>query len=175
MSEHLRNSVDLPSVCKKVSSELRRFARRRRYETIRSSLQRRIGGWSERLFARHHITYADPWADRRLIEYVMAIPQHQVFQRGQNKSIARRAMRGLMPDAALTRLQKVSPTPLYEHALKDEKSSARIRTYLTEESRFLNTDELEIHYKKRFEGREGEDFRFWLALCLNMWVQQHNL
>ena len=178
MSEHLRNSVDLPSVHKKVPSELRRFARRRRYETVRSSLQRRIGDWSERLFARHHITYADPWADRRLIEYVMAIPQHQVFQRGQNKSIARRAMRGLMPNQARTNLRRVSTTPLYERALKnapEDETSGWSCAYLRQENSFLDVNPLVAHYEDRIEGESEEDFRFWLALCLNMWLHHHSL
>ncbi len=174
MSEHLRNSVDLPSVHRKVPLGIRRFAWRRRYETIRSSFQRRIGAWSERLFARHHITYADPWADRRLIEYVMAIPQYQIFRRGKNKSIAREAMRDLVPEEVRSNLQKVSPKPLYENALEDE-SSNQVCSYISCSDEYSDAEALLEYYEKRLTNRKGEDFRFWLALCLRMWVYHHDL
>ena len=174
MSENLRDAVGLSPDRKEIPSGLRQFARRRRYETIHSPLQRRIGAWSERLFAHHHMTYADPWADRRLIEYVMAVPQHQIFQRGQNKSIARRAMRGITPDAARNNLQKVSLKPLYEHALKDE-SPEQVHKYILQNNQYLNSEPLTAYYKGRLRDQKEESFRFWLALCLNMWVQQYNL
>jgi asparagine synthase (glutamine-hydrolysing) len=150
------------------------FAQKQRYETITNPLQRRIGTWSERLFARHHITYADPWADRRLIEYAMAIPQHQIFRRGENKYIARKSMCGIMPEGARTQLQKVSPTPLYERALKDQDVD-HISSYLSRYSPFLESDKLADHYENRLEGQKNEDFRFWLALCMKMWMHHHDL
>ena len=174
MSEDFRNRTNLPSVSNQLPTSLQEFARRRRYETIHTPLQRRIGAWSERLFARHRMTYADPWADRRLIEYVMAIPQHQIFRRGKNKSISRRAMRGVMPDQTWANLQKVSRSPLYNFELKDE-ASERVRVYLRQDNSLLKSDALETYYKDRLENKKDEDFRFWLALCLNMWMRHHNL
>jgi asparagine synthase (glutamine-hydrolysing) len=174
MSENLRNLVDLSSADEEILLELRQFARRQRYEAIHTPLQRRIATWSERLFARHQMTYADPWADRRLIEYVMAIPQHRIFRHGQNKYLARRALKGLMPEAARARLQKVSPTPLYELELKDG-TSAQIHSYFHVDNPFLDVDRLRVHYKARREGRTEEDFRFWLALCLLMWMHHNDL
>jgi len=172
--DEFKNRVDLSTTRREPSPELRGFAQRKRYKTIHTPLQRRIGTWSERLFARHHMTYADPWADRRLIEYVMAIPQHQIFRCGQNKYIARKSMCGTMPENARTNLRKVSPTPLYECALKD-KAVGRVHSYLGEENSFLDSEKLLAHYEDRLEGKENEDFRFWLALCMKMWMHHHDL
>jgi asparagine synthase (glutamine-hydrolysing) len=174
MSDDLQSRTDLPAPKRDVPSDLRGFARRQRYEAIHAPLQYRIAIWSERLFARHRMTYADPWADRRLIEYAVAIPQNRIFRHGQNKHLVRRALKGLMPEAARTRLQKVSPTPLYENELKDE-ASARIHTYFDSNGSFLNANYLQAYYGDRREGRTEEDFQFWLALCLSIWMHHHNL
>jgi asparagine synthase (glutamine-hydrolysing) len=177
MSDDLQDRIELPPAQREIPEDLRGYARQRRYEAINTPLQRRIGSWSERLFARHQISYADPWADRRLIEYVMAIPQHHIFRRGQNKYVAREAMRGLMPDQAWTNLQKVSPTPLYERSLKDTPKDdvyGWVDAYLHQSGEYVNSDLLVAHYENRLEGRTEEDFRFWLALCLNMWVHHHD-
>lgn len=104
----------------------------------------------------------------------MAIPQHQIFQRGQNKSIARRAMRGLMPDAARTNLQKTSLKPLYERALKDE-SCGQVHEYIHLDNQYLNSGPLVAYYTNRLKGQKEEDFRFWLALCLNIWIHRQDL
>jgi len=174
MSNELQARVNLPPTQREHKPDLHGFARQRRYEAIKAPLQRRIGSWCERLFARHKISYADPWADRRLIEYVMAIPQHQIFRRGQNKYIARRAMRGIMPEDARINLRKVSLAPLFENELKDD-AADRVRALLQKRNLFLDSGSLELHFRDRIEGREEEDFRFWLALCLNMWMHRHNL
>ena len=174
LKDEFQDKVGLSSPQPTTLSGAQGFAQEQRYETITNPLQRRIGTWSERLFARHHITYADPWADRRLIEYAMAIPQHQIFRRGQNKYIARKSMCGTMPEDARTQLQKVSPTPLYERALKD-KAVGRVYSYLEKECPFLDSEKLAAHYENRLEGQESEDFRFWLALCMKMWMYHHAL
>ena len=43
----------------------------------------------------------DPTADRRLVEYCLAIPQEQFLRDGQPRSLMLRAMEGVLPDAVL--------------------------------------------------------------------------
>jgi len=40
----------------------------------------------------------DPTADRRVIEFCLAIPGEQFLLKGENRSLARRAMRGILPE-----------------------------------------------------------------------------
>jgi asparagine synthase (glutamine-hydrolysing) len=42
-----------------------------------------------------------PFRNRRLVEYFLTMPPHLLFQPGQPKRLARRAWRGMMPDAVL--------------------------------------------------------------------------
>lgn len=41
----------------------------------------------------------DPTADRRVIEFCLAIPAEQFLLRGEDRALMRRAMRGILPDA----------------------------------------------------------------------------
>ncbi|MGJ4953896.1 asparagine synthetase B family protein [Bradyrhizobium sp. HKCCYLS20291] len=48
---------------------------------------------------RFGITTLDPTADRRVIEFCLAIPPEQFLLGGEDRSLIRRAMRGVLPDA----------------------------------------------------------------------------
>ena len=76
----------------------------------------------------HEIPYASssaielrhPYRDRRLVEFVLALPAYQLFYHGITKYILRNAMRGILPEIVRTRRQPTSLAPLYEKGLKLE-------------------------------------------------------
>lgn len=49
-----------------------------------------------------------PYLDRRLVEFALAIPLEQMVRPTESRSIVRRALRGLVPDAVLDRRNKTS-------------------------------------------------------------------
>jgi asparagine synthase (glutamine-hydrolysing) len=53
---------------------------------------------------RFGFTHCDPTADRRLIEFCLAIPNEQFLLHGENRSLIRRAMQGILPD--IVRLER---------------------------------------------------------------------
>ena len=64
-----------------------------------------------------------PYRDRRLVEFVLALPAYQLFYRGQTKYILRNAMQGILPEIVRTRTQ---PTSLFSLYSKGAKSGQRI-------------------------------------------------
>ena len=52
-----------------------------------------LAGWG--------VDYRDPTGDRRLVEYCLATPMEQFLAHGESRSLARRALRGVLPDAVL--------------------------------------------------------------------------
>lgn len=50
---------------------------------------------------RFGIELLDPTADRRLVEYCLAIPQEQFLRGGEQRALIRRAMSGVLPPAVL--------------------------------------------------------------------------
>jgi asparagine synthase (glutamine-hydrolysing) len=59
-----------------------------------------------------------PFFDRRLIEYLIAIPEEQRWVGDQPKSILRNAMRGILPEIVRTRTTKADFDPVLDLELK---------------------------------------------------------
>lgn len=154
--------------------------RRWRYESLLMPAHMRGAALTERHAARHGIVTADPWSDRRLIEFAAAVPPDVLSRHGENKWILREAMRGLMPEAARTAARKIDPSPLYAHALKVTLSPL-IQDVLsnmhsvsgTEQMPPVNISRLHDYYKMHQKGND-EDDRFWYTLTFAMWLQQHH-
>lgn len=151
------------------------YARRQRYEAIAAFMHVRAAVWLERTGARSDLAYADPWADRRLAEFVLAVPQWVVQRRSQLKSIAREAMRGIMPEPVRHRVTKTTPQPFFELAMRTwardgvreltNGTSAAARGYVDEPA-------LRAHYSAFLDGRPLAG-AFWWALTLEMWLRNY--
>jgi asparagine synthase (glutamine-hydrolysing) len=68
--------------------------------------QNQYGDYNAATSAGWGIEARDPTADKRVFEFCAAIPPEQFVAGGQGRSLARRAMRGRLPDATLQRKQK---------------------------------------------------------------------
>ena len=68
--------------------------------------QNQYGDYNAATSAGWGIEARDPTADKRVFEFCAAIPQEQFVAGGVGRSLARRAMRGRLPDATLHRKQK---------------------------------------------------------------------
>ena len=68
--------------------------------------QNQYGDYNAATSAGWGIEARDPTADKRVFEFCAAIPQEQFVAGGEGRSLARRAMRGLLPEATLNRRQK---------------------------------------------------------------------
>lgn len=153
--------------------------RRWRYESILMPSHMRVATLAERNGARHGITMTDPWSDRRLVEFAAAVPPGVLCQQGENKWIVRRALRGLLPEEVRTRLRKVDPYPLYEHALKVDLRSLIEDVYSTnrpsETRGDHRVDAAAIRtYLQDYGVGGAEDARFWYTLTLEFWLQRYH-
>lgn len=159
----------------RVPSGLRSYARRQRYRAALMPMQMRVATRFERLCARAGLAYADPWSDRRLVEFALTVPQRALSRAGDNKRLARTAMRGIIPEEARQNAGKTSPKPLYERALK-ERAQETVWELLTntyaEAHGYIDEDALRTYYERYLRG-EAEDHRFWYVLTLEMWLRQH--
>jgi asparagine synthetase B (glutamine-hydrolysing) len=69
---------------------------------------------------RHQIELRNPYRDRRLIEFVLAIPAYQLYSHGMFKHILRIAMRGVLPEIIRTRHGSTSFVALYHRSVEQE-------------------------------------------------------
>lgn len=68
------------------------------------------------------IEYRHPYRDRRLVEFILAIPAYQIYRQGIQKYILRAAMRGILPEDVRTRSGATSFLPLYFRGVEMEKT-----------------------------------------------------
>ncbi len=126
-------------------------------------------GYIERFFAgRHGIELRYPFRDRRLVDFMLQIPTRQLYSRGVNRPIVRRAMRDLVPAAILARPTKTSFQTLYKFGLCDRELT-RISQW------FDSPDNLWCQYVDRdwlLANRDCErmsGYVGWLCISLEMW------
>jgi len=125
----------------------------------------------ERLCSRRGMEFADPWSDRRLAEFVMAIPQRVTCKRGKNKHLVYQGMKGIMPEAARQAAGKTDPYPLFDRALKDEQLN-KVQAYLDNAPRaYLNKGSLQTFFEEYCHDKR-DDSRFWYALSLCIWLSE---
>jgi asparagine synthase (glutamine-hydrolysing) len=72
--------------------------------------------------SRYEIELRHPYRDRRLIEFILAIPAYQLYYRGLYKWILRNAMRGILPEVIRTRLYPTSIVALNNRGMERERA-----------------------------------------------------
>ncbi|MEN8144867.1 MAG: asparagine synthase-related protein [Gemmatimonadota bacterium] len=151
------------------------LARHKRYQAIFTPMHVRGMVWSDRTQARFGIGFADPWSDRRIAEFALAVPQRLLNRTGDNKRLVRRAMRGVMPEETLGAIRKITPYPLYMRSLK-QREQATVRELLTDMRAaahgFVDEAGLRGHYDSICRG-SPEHPGFWWSLCVEMWLREH--
>ncbi len=89
--------------------------------------QNQYGDYNAAMSAGWGIDTRDPTADKRVFEFCAAIPQEQFIADGLGRSLARRSMRGRLPEATLQRQQRGLQSADWYESLR------RIRPELTDE------------------------------------------
>jgi asparagine synthase (glutamine-hydrolysing) len=162
-----------------VSSEcrnrLRGLARRQRYDAVFMPLHFHGLRTSERMHARLGQSFADPWSDRRLAEFAVAVPQRVLNRVGEMKRLTRAALRGLVPERTRLAMSKIVPEPLFQRGILD-RSRDRIATLLTGmESAargYVEEDVLTERYRGMLNGAPDEPY-LWHALTLELWLRAY--
>ena len=72
--------------------------------------------------SRHSVELRYPFRDRRLIEFVLALPAYQLYSQGLHKYILRTAMQDILPDLVRLNPKKIGLTSLLERGFEREKT-----------------------------------------------------
>lgn len=128
--------------------------------------------YGDRNSMTHSIESRVPFLTREMAEFCLSLPAHYLVDNtGCSKSVFRRAMRGLVPDAILDRRDKIGFATPERHWLK---ILARwVDTTLAQASSipFLRLDEARREWHAIREGRAPFNWRVWRWLCYTRWVQ----
>lgn len=113
-----------------------------------------------------------PFADKRLLEFSLAIPPTQQFADGWTRSIVRRSLDDLLPETIQWRPWKTMLNEGFWNAL--EREDERLQTLLAEPGpliRYLDIDDLCAAYDRFEADPSSRDARtLWRALALSEWL-----
>ncbi|ETW98172.1 MAG: hypothetical protein ETSY1_19905 [Candidatus Entotheonella factor] len=125
---------------------------------------------------RHYASQAGveiryPYRDRRLVEFMLAIPTHQLYDHGRYKPILRHAMKGLLPEPILNRVQPTLLYPLFVHSITKAETKT-MHQLLHHPNRiwpqYVRADWLNPAGLDPNRPRT-EAFILWLCICLELW------
>jgi asparagine synthase (glutamine-hydrolysing) len=153
------------------------LARQERHEAVFAPLHMRGVTLSERVHARFGQGFADPWSDRRLAEFALAVPQRVLNRVGEPKRLTRMAMQGIIPDDVLDRIRKIPPTPLFERGLRERERSTVLGLFSDSRSsrRGWIDDQALRRYYLEYTESGGEASLLWPAITTEMWLRRHRI
>jgi asparagine synthase (glutamine-hydrolysing) len=169
--------VDLAEIARRsgIQPKVDGYSRRMRYEYIFTLMHMRGMVWSERTYAKFGQCFADPWSDRRIASFALAVPQQVLNRPGElNKRLVRQAMQGIMPEPVRQAARKIVPSPVYQRALKEQaKDTVRM---LIRDSRaalhgYIDEKLFGEHYEALLNGGR-QHHCFWWTLTLEMWLRE---
>jgi asparagine synthase (glutamine-hydrolysing) len=157
------------------NSSITDHARHMRYGRIWSFGPSRLLLLYERLRARFGQGFADPWSDRRLAEFVLAVPQWRVQRVGESKRIARQAMRGVMPEQVRQEAGKIEPVSLFDLGFKERAKDTvlDLSTDTQAAARGYLDEKVLRGYYESFLRNEPVQHDFWWPLTLEMWLRRY--
>jgi len=151
------------------------FVRRQRYQRIFMFAGTRIALLNERNQAQFGLAFADPWSDQRIARFVLSVPQWVIQQVREPKRIARRAMRGIMPEPVRQTVRKIEPHALFNRGFMDQ-SKATVQRLITRTQAgacgYLDESVLRDCYASFLRG-EPPCYDFWWPLTLEMWLRRY--
>lgn len=146
---------------------------RQRYRAVFSSMHMWGVGWSERMSARRGVGFSDAWSDRRLAEFVLALPQRVLNTVGGEKRLVRAALAPLLPPDASDGLRKTDPYPLYSRALRSRAAPTIEQLFADSRSadrEWLDAEVLADHYRTVADGAP-EHHCLWWAISTEAWLR----
>lgn len=124
------------------------------------------------------IEYRHPFLDRRVIEFAMALPEEQRWQRDQTKFVLRQAMRGLLPEAVRQRLTKADFSHLHPKAMHLQGGERLFDSLTIVLLGWVDRERVRQMYRHmaaRF-ARGGEDYTtymwpLWMIFGIDLWFK----
>lgn len=142
---------------------------------LMSGLYPHVMAITDKSSARHSLEARYPFFDRRLMEFCVAIPPEQKFNRGWTRAILRSAMEGILPLEVRQRVTKARLGANFRRNFLDRGQSFIKGTFERPEilQPYLNLSYLNDAYQRYSQApRPGDDLDVFAATVLSQWMQQ---
>jgi asparagine synthase (glutamine-hydrolysing) len=125
--------------------------------------------------ASHGLVPAYPLWDRRLVEFLLAVPAELRIGGGVTKRLLREGMAGLAPAANMRRPDKLSLAPFFRRGLVHE-DRERVVAALTDLhpalARTVPPRRAARVLDDLLGGRDVPMLQLWFLICANLWLRQ---
>lgn len=132
----------------------------------------------ERSAAEHELEERHPYHDRRLVEFMLAVPEEQRWHGPETKRTLRRAMRGLLPEAVRRRHVQGEFSVLYALAIEDLGGEDFFRHLAVAAAGWVKADEALAMCRRmqalRARGDEAyilEIWPLWAIVSTELWYR----
>jgi asparagine synthase (glutamine-hydrolysing) len=123
--------------------------------------------------AQHGVEYRFPFYDRRLIEFLLAIPYERKSEGGQPKSLLR-SVPGLLPQALAEQQEKADTAGLIESLLRRELGvplEALFQSPPPRAAAYIVGGEVRKCCREFLEGADNRQKAVWVISCFFLWIQ----
>jgi asparagine synthase (glutamine-hydrolysing) len=173
VSRELLGEVSADSLLGEGPKGFRSLASRARYDVVFDHFGELGGVQNERHAASHGLRADDPWSDRRIVEFVCAVPQHILNRIGDTKRLTRRALTGLVPPEVEASAQKIIPARFGAHILREREADALLA--LTRDMRAARAGLVDqgplAEHLSDFLGGADLISGAWAAITLEAWLR----
>jgi asparagine synthase (glutamine-hydrolysing) len=126
----------------------------------------------DRSNAQFGVEERHPFHDRRVYEFLLAIPEDQRARDFRRKYILRNAMRGLVPDSVLARRDKADFSILFIQTLERMGGEHLFDTLAVESAGWINRAKFQDAYRDRSANYiETNIWPLWTTFAIELWYR----
>lgn len=132
--------------------------------------------WYDRHAKPLGIEVRHPFLDRRLFEFVFALPPAHLVRLGERKPLLRRAMAGVLPDFIRLRRDKTSLGGFVDFSLRKEAGRVRnlLAAPLSADLGIVDGEAVRRSFESYCRGeRTAEQRSLWYVISLELWLRRH--
>jgi asparagine synthase (glutamine-hydrolysing) len=136
--------------------------------------------WANRVATAFSIEDRHPFADRRLVEFCLALPAEQKLSQGWTRFILRQGMAGILPPSVQWRGGKTVNRAAFIHAFSHFGRGCQQETIATAPGPlegYVNLSNLRQAHQRYLSGKatDEEILIVWQAVTLALWLRHTNL
>ena len=131
---------------------------------------------NDRYSSYYNIENRYPFYDRRLVEFILAIPEYERTHKYQNKYIVRKAGKYLLPQSVINRTDKAEFSCTLVDAIRDKEQNEVKRFHEISEKGFISNENILLEKFSQFLELDNHTmnveylWQLWVTFSINIFL-----